>query len=201
MPVMAAVISMSAALCFCCSSTYGRSEGSYTDRIVRRSPYRHPAGVSSRIGTRWWADNRMCLEALKDLVLRLAIDDFGTGSNSLSCFRTCTMDVVKIDTFFIDRITLDVEGEAMVRGIIDLSRALGLTTIAEGVERHDQFALLHDLRCDGVQGYLFAKPMPGTEFPGSLAIGPDDGVSHNQQRGQLVAGGPRTDTLGLYGQL
>ena len=72
----------------------------------------------------------MCLEALKDLVLRLAIDDFGTGSNSLSCFRTCTMDVVKIDTFFIDRITLDVEGEAMVRGIIDLSRALGLTTIA-----------------------------------------------------------------------
>ena len=111
------------------------------------------------------------------------------------------MDIVKIDTCSSTGITLDVEGEAMVRGGIDLSRALGITTIAEDVECHDQFALRHDLRCDGVQGYLFAKPMPGTEFPGSLAIGPDNGVSHNQQRGQLVAGGPRTDTLGLYGHL
>jgi EAL domain-containing protein (putative c-di-GMP-specific phosphodiesterase class I) len=56
------------------------------------------------------------------------------------------MDVVKTDTFFIDRIPLDVEGEAMVRGVIDLSRVLGLTTIAEDVERHDQFTLLHDPR-------------------------------------------------------
>lgn len=50
----------------------------------------------------------------------------------------------------------------MVRGVIDLSSALGLTTIAEGVEHDDQLALLHELGCDNV-GYLFAKPMPGDQ--------------------------------------
>ena len=113
------------------------------------------------------------LEALKDLGLRLAIDDLGTGYSSLSYLRNFPMDIVEIDKSFIDRITLDVEGEAMVRGVIDLSRALGRTTIAEGVERHDQFALLHDLGCDGVHGHLFAKPMPGPEFPGSLPTRPE----------------------------
>ena len=104
------------------------------------------------------------LHALKDLGLRLAVDDFGTGHSSLSYLRRFPVDVVKIDKSFVDRITLDPEGAAMVRGVIDLSRALGLTTIAEGVEDDDQLALLHELGCDNVQGYLFAKPMPGEEF-------------------------------------
>jgi diguanylate cyclase (GGDEF)-like protein/PAS domain S-box-containing protein len=109
------------------------------------------------------------LHALKDLGLRLAIDDFGTGYSSLSYLRNFPMDVVKIDKSFIDRVTLDPKGEAMVRGVIDLSSALGLTTIAEGVESEDQFSLLQALGCDGVQGFLFAEPMPGPEFADALA--------------------------------
>jgi diguanylate cyclase (GGDEF)-like protein/PAS domain S-box-containing protein len=108
------------------------------------------------------------LRALKDLGLRLAIDDFGTGYSSLSYLRDFPMDIVKIDKSFIDRITLDREGAAMVRGVIDLGSALGLTTVAEGVENHDQLALLHELGCDSVQGYLFAEPMPSEEFAGTL---------------------------------
>jgi diguanylate cyclase (GGDEF)-like protein/PAS domain S-box-containing protein len=104
------------------------------------------------------------LYALKDLGLRLAVDDFGTGYSSLSYLRNFPMDIVKIDKSFVDRITLDPEGAAMVRGVIDLSSALGLTTIAEGVENPDQLALLHELGCDSVQGYMFAKPMTGEEF-------------------------------------
>jgi EAL domain-containing protein (putative c-di-GMP-specific phosphodiesterase class I) len=105
-----------------------------------------------------------CLHALKDLGLRLAVDDFGTGYSSLSYLRNFPMDIVKIDKSFIDRITLEPEGAAMVRGVIDLSNALGLITIAEGVETPDQLALLHELGCDSVQGFLFARPMPSEEF-------------------------------------
>jgi EAL domain-containing protein (putative c-di-GMP-specific phosphodiesterase class I) len=108
------------------------------------------------------------LHALKDLGLRLAVDDFGTGYSSLSYLRNLPVDVVKIDKSFIDRITLDAEGAAMVRGVIDLSSALGLTSIAEGVEKGDQLALLEQLGCDSVQGYVFAKPMPGAEFVAAL---------------------------------
>jgi EAL domain-containing protein (putative c-di-GMP-specific phosphodiesterase class I) len=108
------------------------------------------------------------LRALKDLGLRLAIDDFGTGYSSLSYLRDFPIDIVKIDKSFIDRITLDREGAAMVRGVIDLGGALGLTTVAEGVENHDQLALLRELGCDSVQGYLFAEPMPGEEFAEGL---------------------------------
>jgi EAL domain-containing protein (putative c-di-GMP-specific phosphodiesterase class I) len=108
------------------------------------------------------------LQALKALGLRLAVDDFGTGYSSLSYLRNFPMDVVKIDKSFVDRIALDPEGAAMVRSVIDLSAALGLTTIAEGVEQHDQLALLDELGCDNVQGYLFAEPMPNAQFVDTL---------------------------------
>jgi len=107
---------------------------------------------------------RSRMEALKLLGFRLAVDDFGTGYSSLSQLRNFPMDIVKIDKSFVDQITLDHDGTAMVRGVIDLCVALGLTTIAEGVEHEDQLVLLHQLGCDNVQGYLFAEPMPGAEF-------------------------------------
>ncbi|MCW2599705.1 MAG: hypothetical protein JWM02_1534 [Frankiales bacterium] len=108
------------------------------------------------------------LQALKALGLRLAVDDFGTGYSSLSYLRNLPVDVVKIDKSFVDRITLDPEGAAMVRSVLDLSSALGLTSIAEGVEQDDQLALLDELGCDTVQGYLFARPMPSGQFADAL---------------------------------
>jgi diguanylate cyclase (GGDEF)-like protein/PAS domain S-box-containing protein len=109
------------------------------------------------------------LQALKDLGLRLAVDDFGTGYSSLSYLRNLPVDLVKIDKSFVDRITLDPEGAAMVRTVIDLSSTLGLTSIAEGVEHDDQLALLDELGCDNVQGYLFAKPMPSNQLADEAA--------------------------------
>jgi diguanylate cyclase (GGDEF)-like protein/PAS domain S-box-containing protein len=108
------------------------------------------------------------LQALKDLGLRLAVDDFGTGYSSLSYLRNFPMDVVKIDKSFVDRIALDTEGAAMVRSVIDVTTALGLTSIAEGVEQEDQLAILGQLGCDNVQGYLFAEPMPNEQFADAL---------------------------------
>ncbi len=103
------------------------------------------------------------LQALKDLGVRLAVDDFGTGYSSLSYLADLPVSVVKIDKSFVDRITRDADGVAMVRGLIELSKALGLTCTAEGVERENQLAVLDALGCESVQGYLFARPTPAAE--------------------------------------
>ncbi len=103
------------------------------------------------------------LHALRCLGVRLAVDDFGTGYSSLSYLADLPVNFVKIDKSFVDRITRDAEGSAMVRGVIDLSRALGFTCIAEGVERENQRSVLDELGCDNVQGYLFARPASGPD--------------------------------------
>ena len=109
------------------------------------------------------------LGALKDLGLRLAVDDFGTGHSSLSKLRNLPVDVLKIDKSFIDRINQDAAGAAMVRSVIQLGHALGLISIAEGVEEYAQLTALDELECDHIQGYLYAKPMPATEIPAAIS--------------------------------
>jgi diguanylate cyclase (GGDEF)-like protein/PAS domain S-box-containing protein len=109
------------------------------------------------------------LHALRSLGLRIAVDDFGTGYSSLSYLGDLPVSIVKIDKSFIDRITPDAEGSALVRGVIDLSRALGFTCIAEGVELDSQLSVLDSLGCDSVQGYLFARPASALEIGDTLA--------------------------------
>jgi len=103
------------------------------------------------------------LLSLKDLGLRVAIDDYGTGYSSLDRLRKLPVDIVKIDKAFIDRLTLDSEGAALVCSVLDVTSALGLISIAEGVELPGQRAALDALGCDCIQGYLFAKPTPAAE--------------------------------------
>jgi diguanylate cyclase (GGDEF)-like protein len=100
------------------------------------------------------------LQAIKDLGVRLALDDFGTGFSSLNRLRTLPIDIVKIDKSFIDHIGCDGQDRALVQGVMDFTRALGLISIAEGVEESDQYNVLEELGCDAIQGYLFAKPRP-----------------------------------------
>lgn len=99
---------------------------------------------------------------------RIAIDDFGTGYSSLSYFADLPINFVKIDKSFIDRITTGAEGAAVVRGVIGLSRAMGFTCIAEGVEQEDQRIILDELGCDYTQGYLFGRPVSETAVKGDL---------------------------------
>ncbi len=104
------------------------------------------------------------LLALRDLGVRLAIDDFGTGYSSLSYLAELPINFVKIDKSFIDRIASGTEGSAVVRGVIDLSRAMGFTCVAEGVEQEDQRHILEELGCDFIQGYLFGRPANKTDI-------------------------------------
>ena len=100
------------------------------------------------------------LHALKELGLRIALDDYGTGYSSLNRLSTLPIDIVKIDKSFVDELTVGPEGFALVKSVIDVTAALGLTSLAEGVERQDQLVALDNLGCNDIQGYLFAKPMP-----------------------------------------
>lgn len=100
------------------------------------------------------------LQSLKDLGVRLALDDYGTGYSSLNRLGELPVDIVKIDKSFIDRLTLKGEGAALVRSVIDVTSALGLSSIAEGVELPGQRAVLEELGCDYIQGYLFAEATP-----------------------------------------
>jgi diguanylate cyclase (GGDEF)-like protein/PAS domain S-box-containing protein len=99
------------------------------------------------------------LDELHDLGVRLAIDDFGTGYSSLSYLRRFPVDILKVDRSFVSMITDATSTPAIVRGLLDLGRTLGLETVAEGVEDLVQRNALHEQGCDLAQGYLFARPL------------------------------------------
>jgi diguanylate cyclase (GGDEF)-like protein/PAS domain S-box-containing protein len=96
------------------------------------------------------------LGRLKALGVRLAIDDFGTGYSSLSYLHRFPIDILKIDRSFICRLTSTQTGPELARAVITLGAALGLDTVAEGVELEPQVAALLALGCVAGQGFLFA---------------------------------------------
>ena len=98
------------------------------------------------------------VQELSDLGIRLAIDDFGTGYSSLRYLKRFPVGVLKIDRSFISGLGEDPEDEVIVRAVIGMSKALGIEVVAEGVERRSQMALLAELGCDRLQGYLFGRP-------------------------------------------
>lgn len=104
------------------------------------------------------------ISALKSLGVSLAMDDFGTGYSSLQYLRSYPFDTLKIDRSFVMELP-DSKGDAnLVQAIIKMGRSLGLSTVAEGVETIEQAEFLRKEGCDLIQGYLFAKPMPQSEF-------------------------------------
>src|SRR5262249_31287501 len=109
------------------------------------------------------ADAWEMLRRLKQLGVRLAIDDFGTGYSSLAHLRGFPIDVLKIDRTFVAGLGRTPQDASIAAAIISLAHALGLETIAEGIETPEQLALLARLGCDVAQGFLFARPRPGGE--------------------------------------
>lgn len=93
-----------------------------------------------------------------------SMDDFGSGYSSLNLIRDIPVDTIKLDRVFF-RTTSDVgRTESVVGSIIAMSKALNMTTVAEGVEDREQVDMLKKLNCDLIQGYYFARPMPICDF-------------------------------------
>ncbi len=104
------------------------------------------------------------LKRWKDRGIHLSIDDFGTGYSSLAYLKRLHVDKLKIDQSFIKNLAADNEDHAIVKAIIQIAQVLNLTTIAEGVEEVSTQNRLEAMGCDQVQGYLYAKPMPASDF-------------------------------------
>ena len=122
------------------------------------------------------SDNALAmLQNLRTLGVRTALDDFGTGYSSLSYLRRFPFDKVKIDKSFIDDVAARDESLAIVRAIVTLAGALGMTTTAEGVESVEQVARLRDVGCTQIQGYVFSPPRPAADiaalFAAATAVG------------------------------
>ena len=100
------------------------------------------------------------LTSLRDLGLHLEIDDFGTGYSSLSYLKRLPIETLKVDRSFIDELDSNQEDVAIVRTIIALGESLGLSVLAEGVERQSQAEQLQKLNCYLAQGFLFGRPLP-----------------------------------------
>jgi diguanylate cyclase (GGDEF)-like protein len=99
------------------------------------------------------------LGELKAVGVRIAVDDFGTGYSSLAYLRQFPVDSLKIDRAFITGLARSGEEHALTHTLIQLGKALGLETLAEGVEEHDQVHELQLEGCDLAQGFLFARPL------------------------------------------
>ena len=98
-------------------------------------------------------------DALKALDATVAMDDFGTGYSSLAYLQRLPIDVLKIDRSFVSGMMVDPDSVAIVRAVLSLAEALGMSTTAEGIETVELATTLATLGCASGQGYYFAKPL------------------------------------------
>jgi len=104
------------------------------------------------------------INRLEKLGLSFSLDDFGTGYSSINHLKTLPVSTVKIDRSFVQNLPLNREDQIIVKSIIELSKGLNKTIVAEGVETIEQFEILKKYGCDTVQGYYFSKPISSKEL-------------------------------------
>jgi diguanylate cyclase len=114
------------------------------------------------------------LAELRELGVAVAIDDFGTGYSSLAALQHVPADVLKIDRAFVRVLGDDPRDAAIPHAVVTLGTALGLRTVAEGVERGEQAERLRAMHCPLAQGFHFARPLELADVPAALARAPRD---------------------------
>ena len=127
-------------------------------------------------------DNEAILARLQQLSQRgvkLALDNFGTGYSSLASLRDLPIDLLKLDHSFVARMSTSEADAAVVRAVITLGNTLGLMTVADGIERAEQFAALNAMGCRAGQGYFMSRPLPADEMDAMLAKTVD--AAHGRQ--------------------
>ena len=125
----------------------------------RLDPYRLVLEITESIASFDDKTMKALLERLKELGVRLALDDFGSGYSSLGRLQAMPLDMLKLDRQFVESVDSTLQSTQLTKAIIELGRTLGLTTVAEGIERRDQLDLLVSLGCDLGQGFLLAQPL------------------------------------------
>lgn len=108
-------------------------------------------------------ENCLKIEQIRDMGITISIDDFGTGYSSLSYLLKMPVSVIKIDKTFLDDLKTNEKCEMFIRSIISITHDLGLKVVAEGVEDSVQSDMLTSMKCDYLQGFYLAKPLPEEE--------------------------------------
>ncbi|WP_159099015.1 putative bifunctional diguanylate cyclase/phosphodiesterase [Aquabacterium olei] len=129
-------------------------------------------------------------DMLDAIGVQLSIDDFGTGYSSLSYLRRLPARQLKVDRSFVRDLDTSHDAQAIAGAVVRLAHALGMTVVAEGVETEAQAAILRDLDCDELQGFLYARPMSGPDLLNWLRQRDPGSVSrfavHNEQADPAV---------------
>jgi diguanylate cyclase (GGDEF)-like protein/PAS domain S-box-containing protein len=112
---------------------------------------------------------RRTFEALRELGVSLALDDFGTGYSSLGYLNQLPFQKLKIDRCFVQDVERSAARRRLLEGIVALGKGLGMTVVAEGVETEAQLAIVREMRCDLVQGFVFARPVEAAEVAETAA--------------------------------
>ncbi len=120
------------------------------------------------------------LRTVKALGIDIAIDDFGTGYSSLAYLRQFPVDILKIDRSFITPLADSAESKALLHTLVQLGKQLGLKTLAEGIEQHEQFCQLQAEDCDSGQGFMFARPLAAGDVLDFLAALPHPQLAANK---------------------
>jgi diguanylate cyclase len=142
--------------------THGVPPSALTIEITETAMMRDPETAST------------VMHALDDLGVRLAIDDYGTGYSSLEYLLKLPINELKLDRAFSKHLVHELRSVAIVRSTVDLTHALGLRMVAEGVENQNTLEILQELECDLVQGWHLGRPVPAVEFAELLATEKDD---------------------------
>jgi diguanylate cyclase (GGDEF)-like protein len=139
--------------------------------VIERNAQRHglePSDIELEITeSAVMADPDHCIRLisqLRDHGYGVAIDDFGVGHSSLAYLQKLHVSALKIDQEFVKTLASDANNQKIVRAILQLARALGLHTVAEGVEDDASLALLREWGCDYAQGYGVHRPAPSLEL-------------------------------------
>lgn len=109
------------------------------------------------------------IQTLRKLGFVCSMDDFGSGYSSLNALQNLEMDELKLDKAFFLEVTDGERKDIIVRNILELSSDLKMKTVAEGIENETELNHLKDLGCDFIQGYVYAKPMPLSQFKNWIA--------------------------------
>ena len=122
------------------------------------------------------------LYELSRMGITLSIDDFGTGYSSMGYLKNFPVTHVKIDRSFIADIETNERDATLVKSIINMAHGMGLKVTAEGVENEPQVEILHDFKCDEMQGFLFSKPVPHLEATELFHTGVKDKIALWQRK-------------------
>jgi EAL domain-containing protein (putative c-di-GMP-specific phosphodiesterase class I) len=145
---------------------------------------------------------RSTLAELSALGCTISLDDFGRGASSLTQLADLPVDVLKMDRGFVTGIDTDPRRAALVSGVVDLGRTLGVDIVAEGVETPAELAALRGLGCRFLQGWLLGRPVPAGAL-GAVVDGFDPALldtGSRQPAGSDVSH-VSPDTVHLAGQL